>query len=58
MRDERQLSSSTNMNYSRSILTTKNQIEDDFARPLTFDIGEGEVEDGTSASNSSAPQQG
>ena len=60
MWDERQLSSSANMNYLRSTLTTKNQIgiEEDFARPLTVDIGEGEDEDGTSVSNSSAQQQG
>ena len=32
----------------------ESDIVEDFARPLTVDIGEGEDEDGTSASNSSA----
>ena len=58
MRDGRQLSSSANMNYERSTLTTKNQISRKTARPLTVDSGEGEDEDGTSASNCSAQQQG
>ena len=36
----------------------ESDIEEDFARPLTVDIGEGEDEDDTSASNSFAQQQG
>ena len=36
----------------------ESDIEESFARPLAVDIGEGEDEDGTSASNSSAQQQG
>ena len=58
MRDELQLSSSANMNYSRSTDDEESDIEEDFARPLTVEIGEGEDEDGTSARNSSAQQQG
>ena len=60
MRDERQLSLSANINELLAIDSDDEEadIEEDFARPLTVDIGEGEDEDGTSASNSSAQQQG
>ena len=34
----------------------ESDIEEDCARPLTVELGEGEDEDGTSASNSSAQQ--
>ena len=58
MRDEWQLSLSANIYELLSIVSDveESDIEEDFARPV--DIGEGEDEDGTSGSNSSAQQQG
>ena len=58
MRDERQLIFSEYELRAIDSNDEESDIEEDFARPLTVDIGERKDEDGTSASNSSAQQQG